>query len=198
MSTGSRAVAVTWDYRCPFAYNAHAAVVAAERAGHPVRFSYVAFSLDQVHVAEDDIPMWERAPEARGSGILAMLSGLAVRDAFPERFLDVHLALFAARHDHGLRIDEQDVVDRVLASAGVDPAAVRAEIARGGPLATLAAEHTDAVERLAVFGVPTFIEGDEAVFVRFMERGRVDDLERALGLLDWTRLNEFKRTRLHR
>jgi len=49
-----------------------------------------------------------------------------------------------------------------------------------------------------VFGVPTFIEGDDAVFIRFMERGRVDDLERALGLLEWTRLNEFKRTTLPR
>jgi len=31
-----------------------------------------------------------------------------------------------------------------------------------------------------------------------MDRGRVDDLERMVGLLDWTRLNEFKRTRLPR
>ena len=46
--------------------------------------------------------------------------------------------------------------------------------------------------------MPTFIEGDEAVFVRFMERGRVDDLERMLDLLQWSRLNEFKRTRIPR
>ena len=49
-----------------------------------------------------------------------------------------------------------------------------------------------------VFGVPTFFEGEEAVFIRFMERGRADDLLRALDLLDWTRLNEFKRTTLAR
>ena len=63
---------------------------------------------------------------------------------------------------------------------------------------TLGAEHTEAVDNYAVFGVPTFIEGDEAVFIRFMERGRVDDLERALELLQWSRLNEFKRTRIAR
>ncbi len=60
------------------------------------------------------------------------------------------------------------------------------------------AEHTEAVERWAVFGVPTYIEGEEAVFVRFMERGRADDLLRALDLLEWTRLNEFKRTKIAR
>jgi hypothetical protein len=31
-----------------------------------------------------------------------------------------------------------------------------------------------------------------------MERGRVDDLERVLDLLPWSRLNEFKRTRIPR
>jgi hypothetical protein len=56
----------------------------------------------------------------------------------------------------------------------------------------------EAVERWAVFGVPTFCEGDEAVFIRFMERGRGDDVQRALDLLEWTRLNEFKRTRVPR
>jgi hypothetical protein len=46
--------------------------------------------------------------------------------------------------------------------------------------------------------VPTLIEGDEAVFVRLMERGNVDDLAHALDLLPSTRLNEFKRTRIPR
>jgi hypothetical protein len=31
-----------------------------------------------------------------------------------------------------------------------------------------------------------------------MERGRADDLLRTLDLLEWSRLNEFKRTRLPR
>ena len=37
-----------------------------------------------------------------------------------------------------------------------------------------------------------------ATFVRFMERGRVEDLLRVLDLLDWNGLNEFKRTRIPR
>ncbi len=46
--------------------------------------------------------------------------------------------------------------------------------------------------------MPTFVEGDEAVFIRFMERGDVADLDRALDLLQWSDLNEFKRTRVPR
>jgi 2-hydroxychromene-2-carboxylate isomerase len=194
----ARSIAVTFDYRCPFAYNAHAAIVAALRGGSDVRFTFHAFSLDQVHVAEDEVPIWERAPNDRGSGVLALEYGIAVRDAFGEAFLDAHLALFAARHDRGLKIQEVGVVHDALASVGLDAAAVEMEVASGRPLRTLATEHREAVDRWAVFGVPTFVEGDEAVFVRFMERGRVDDLERALDLLDWTRLNELKRTRIPR
>ena len=85
-----------------------------------------------------------------------------------------------------------------VTEAGLDADAVAEEAHSGRPLKTLATEHTEAVDRWAVFGVPTYIEGDEAVFVRFMERGRVDDLERVLDLLPWSRLNEFKRTRIPR
>ena len=138
------------------------------------------------------------SPGEWGTGTLALLYGIAVRDPFPDHFLDAHLALFAERHDHGLKLNHEDVVRDAVASAGLDPDAVAEEAHSGRPLKTLAAEHTEAVERWSVFGVPTYIEGEEAVFVRFMERGRVDDLERMLDLLEFTRLNEFKRTRIPR
>ena len=54
--------------------------------------------------------MWDRAPSEWGSGTLALLYGIAVRDAFPDQFFDAHLALFAARHEHGLKLNHEDVV----------------------------------------------------------------------------------------
>jgi hypothetical protein len=196
----ARQVAVTFDYRCPFARNAHEAIVAAIRADAlpDVEWRFLPFSLDQVHVADGETPVWERGADAWGTGVLALLYGIAVRDAFPEHFLDAHLELFAARHDHGRKLGHESVLRDVVASVGLDPDAVAEEAWSGRPLKTLAAEHTQAVDDWEVFGVPTFVAHDDAVFVRFMERGRIDDLERMLGLLDWTRLNEFKRTRVPR
>jgi hypothetical protein len=194
----TRSVAVTYDYRCPFAYNGNAAVIAAVREGTDVEFRFTPFSLDQAHVGEGETPVWERGPSEWGTGTLALLYGLAVRDIFPEHFFDVHLSLFAARHDKGLKIAHEDVVRGAVTEAGLDPDAVADEVASGRPLKTLATEHSEAVDTWEVFGVPTYIEGDEAVFVRFMERGRVDDLERVLDMLQWSRLNEFKRTRIPR
>jgi protein-disulfide isomerase len=192
-----RAVAVTFDYLCPFARNAHEAVIAALREGSALDVRFVPFSLHQAHVEEGQPPVWETPVEQLPRGVRALAYGLAVRDEFPESFFDFHLTAFAARHDLGRKY-EVDVLDEVASSVGLDADAVRKVVDTGRPLETLAAEHTEAVDRWAVFGVPTFIEGDEAVFIRFMERGRVDDLERVLDLLGWTRLNEFKRTKTAR
>lgn len=193
-----RALTVTFDYRCPFARNGHEAVINAVRDGADLDVRYLPFSLDQVHVPHGDTPVWDRDPADWGTGVTALLYGIAVRDAFPERFVDAHVALFAQRHDHGKKLGHEDVLQAAIDEVGLDVDRVHAEVWSGRPLKTLAAEHTEAVDRWAVFGVPTFIEGDEAVFIRFMERGRADDLLRALDLLDWARLNEFKRTRVPR
>ena len=180
------------------ARNAHEAVVTAVRDGADLDVRFLPFSLDQAHVEEGESPVWDRQPSEWGTGVTALLYAIAIRDQFPERFLDFHLAAFAARHDHGKKLGQEDVVREAVSSAGLDVDAVAEEAWSGRPLKTLAAEHTEQVDRFQAFGVPTFIEGDQAVFIRFMERNRVDDLERALGLLDWTRLNEFKRTQIAR
>lgn len=191
----TRELAVTFDYRCPFARNAHEALITARREGTlDIDVRFLAFSLDQAHVAEGEPAIWDRPAGERGTGVLALEWGLAVRDRFPDAFLDFHWAMFAARHDDGRQVKEEGVVRDVAATAGLDVDAVAEEVASGRPLKTLAAEHIEAVDRWNVFGVPTFIEGDDAVFIRFMDRNNVEDLERALGLLDWTTFNEFKRT----
>jgi hypothetical protein len=195
----ARQFAVTWDYRCPFARNAHEALVAGLRQGRDWDVRFVPFSLDQVHVGEGETPVWERGLDEQGvGGVRALLWGIAVRDAFADKFLDFHMAAFRARHDEGKKIAEEPVLREVAAGVGLDPDAVAEEVNSGRPLKALEAEHTEAVDNYAVFGVPTIVEGDEAVFVRMMERGNVDDFAHALELVPSTRLNEFKRTKIPR
>jgi len=194
----TRSFTVSFDYRCPFARNAHEAVVSGLRAGRDWDVRFVPFSLDQAHVAEGEPPVWERAPGKWGTGVLALLWGIAVRDAFPDRFFDYHVALFAARHDHGRKLGHEDVMRDTASEVGLDVDAVADEVASGRPLDTLAREHREAVKRWEMFGVPTFTVGDRAVFVRLMERDRPDDVDRVLEMLDFERLNEFKHTRIPR
>ncbi|HET7523789.1 MAG TPA: DsbA family protein [Acidimicrobiales bacterium] len=194
---------VTWDYRCPFARNAHEHLVAALEAGAEWQVGFRVFALDQAHVAEGDPPVWEE-PD-RYPGLVANEAGVVVRDRQPEAFQRAHIALFAARHDQALDLRTRDVIGRALDDAGIDGASVLSEIDAGWPLDVLRREHSEAVESLDVFGVPTFIFGDRAVFVRLMDRPEGDAkkaisaIERVVELADsWPELNEFKYTRINR
>lgn len=194
----TRQFAVSFDYRCPFARNGHESVVAGLRAGRDWDVRFLPFSLDQVHVEEGEPPVWDRDPEVWGTGVLALCWGIAVRDSFADHFLDWHIAAFAARHDEGRKIAKDEVLREIATSVGLDADAVAAEVASGRPLKVLADEHTEADQRWKVFGVPTFIVGERAVFVRVMGRGIPSDVDRVLELLEWTDLNEFKHTSVPR
>jgi protein-disulfide isomerase-like protein with CxxC motif len=193
-----RQFAVTYDYRCPFARNGHESIVAGLRAGRDWDVRFVPFSLDQVHVEEGETAVWDREPDAWGTGVLALLWSIAVRDAFSDKFLDWHTAAFSARHDEGAKIAKEEVLAEIAKSAGLDPEAIAAEVASGRPLKVLAEEHTEADKRWSVFGVPTFIVGERAAFVRVMDRGNAEDVDKVLDLLEWTDLNEFKHTSVPR
>jgi 2-hydroxychromene-2-carboxylate isomerase len=196
-------LAVTFDYRCPFARNAHEHVMVAMRADADLDVTFVPFSLGQVHVEEGQPDVWDR-PES-DTGLLALQVGVTVRDRFPDRFPDVHEALFALRHDRGGQLRSEAELRTTLHRAGVDHDAVFAEITGGGPLDTVRKEHERAAVDHSVWGVPTFIVGDRAAFVRLMDRpdgdtalatrtiGRIVDM-----LSEWPDLNEFKHTSLPR
>jgi len=205
------AFAVSWDYRCPFARNAHEHIVEGLRHGADWEVTWVPFSLNQVHVAEGDPDVWD--DPNRTSALWAMQAGIVARDRFPERFLDIHEALFAARHDKSLDIRERDVIVSVIDAAGGDGddgsgaigAAVLAEVDDGWPLESFRKEHEAVAREHNVWGVPTFVKDGQAVFVRLMHRPHGDGdlairtIERVLDLVGgWPELNEFKHTSLER
>ena len=199
----STSFGVTWDYRCPFARNAHEHIMAALEAGAEWDVKFLAFSLDQAHVAEGNPPVWDE-PD-RYPGLMANEAGIVVRDRQPEKFFDAHWALFGARHDKALDLRDRENIARVLDDAGVDGAAVLGELDAGWPLEVFRKEHEDAVSSLDVFGVPTFTLDNHAVFVRLMNRPEGDaklatsTIERIIDLMqDWPELNEFKYTRISR
>jgi predicted DsbA family dithiol-disulfide isomerase len=193
--------AVSWDYRCPFARIGHQHVIAGLRDGADWDVHFLPFSLNQVHVEEGGTDVWDN-PSQSGS-LLALLAGTVVRDRFPDQFLDTHLALFDARHVDALDLREWETVAGVLDGQGVSSDEVREVIDSGEALETVRKEHEAAADANNVWGVPTFVMGDRAVFVRLMH-GPKDDadghatVDRILDLLAWTDLNEFKATSIPR
>lgn len=194
--------AINWDYRCPFARIVHAHVVEGLLDGADWDVTFVPFSLGQVHVDEGDLPIWERPED--DTGLLALQAAVVVRDNDPERFPHVHRAIFEGRHAQGASIRDEAVLRSILADHGVDADAVFAEVATGKPLLTVRNEHTASVDELDVWGVPTFMAGGRAAFVRLMDlpTDSADarrSVERVVDMLsEWPSLNEFKHTSLDR
>ncbi|MET0146911.1 MAG: DsbA family protein [Ilumatobacteraceae bacterium] len=198
----SRHFALTYDYRCPYARIAHDHVIVGLRSGADWDVTFLPFSLGQVHVAEGEAPIWERPQD--DTGLLALQTSIAVRDTQPDVFIDVHHALFEHRHGAAGQIKERADLTPVLAGAGADVDAVWAEVDSGRPLATIEKEHTTYADSHTVWGVPTFIVGDAAVFVRLLELPGGDaavatqTVERVLDQVEWPILNEFKHTSIPR
>jgi len=199
----TRRFSLAFDYLCPFARNANEHVTAALRAGADWDVRFVPYSLAQGHVGEEEVDVWDRQHPLEVSGVLALAAGVAVREMAPDRFLDVHDALFAARHDLGHDLKEREVVAEALSTGGVDPSGVLTAIDRDGTLATLRSEHEALVAEHEVWGVPTFLTDARAVFVRLLERPHDDPavtrgrIEHILDLVDGhTVLHEFKQTHL--
>jgi hypothetical protein len=194
---------VTWDYRCPFARNAHEHLISGLADGADWDVTFLPFSLSQVHVPEGGTPVWDDA--AKFPDLMALAAGVVVRDQYPTEFGAVHEALFAARHDQALDLRQTDVVTGILNAAGVPGEKVLAEVEAGGPIEEIKRAHVQAVDEWSVFGVPTFVVDGRAVFVRLMSRPQGDaalarrTIDGVLRLFDeQPDLNEFKYTTLER
>jgi hypothetical protein len=195
--------AVTWDYRCPFARNAHEHIVTALEGGAPFDVTFLPFSLGEMHLEEGQPSVFDD-PEQRSSH-LAIEAGIVVRDKLPDRFLQVHRALFALRHDEAADLKDEAALREVLSRQEVDADFVFSEIASGWPAAEFRKEHDIAVSSHSVWGVPTFIVGQQSVFVRLMTRPEGDaglaqqTIERVLRIfVDLPELNEYKHTTIPR
>ena len=111
---------------------------------------------------------------------------------------------FEFRHHQAGNLKDRDALGEILSAHGLDPAAVFDEVDSGRPLKTIEEEHTSFVGSHNVWGVPTFIVGERAVFVRLLKTAEGDagvattTVERVLEQIDWPLLNEFKHTSIPR
>jgi hypothetical protein len=196
----STAFSVTYDYRCPFACNVHERLVAALESGAPWDVGFRPFSLGQAHVEPGEPDVWD--DPGRDSGLLALQYGIAVRDGQPEAFLATHRELFALRHRLARSLTDEVELCGALERAGADVAGAVEAVASGWPLETIRKEHESSVADHDVWGVPTFVVGERAAFVR-LNTGVADDpdpratIERLVDVVGgWAELNELKHTTL--
>ena len=198
----TRAFGLTWDYRCPYARIAHDHVVTGLLAGADWNVTFLPFSLGQSHVEPGMPPIWE-TPHL-DSGIFALQVGVAARDTDAEKFLRFHHATFEYRHTRAGNLNDRERLAGFLTEAGFDADSVLAKVDAGGPLRAIADEHSRYAASHDVWGVPTFVVRDSAIFVRLLDpangdaKTAIDTVNRILDNIDWPILNEFKHTSVPR
>ena len=79
MASMTNQFAVTWDYRCPFARNAHEHLIAGLKAGANWDVTFLPFSLTQAHVEEGQPSGWDE-PE-KDTGLVALMIGVGMGSA---------------------------------------------------------------------------------------------------------------------
>lgn len=198
----TRSFGLTWDYRCPYGRIAHDHVVTGLLGGADWNVTFLPFCLGQPHVEPGMPPIWE-TPHL-DSGIFALQVGIAARDTDPEKFLRFHHATYEYRHTRAGNLNDRAALAGMLTDAGFDADAIFGLVDTGRPLATIGEEHSRYVASHDVWGVPTFVVGDKAVFVRLLDLAAGDTdlavttVERILDTIDWDILNEFKHTSVPR
>jgi hypothetical protein len=190
---------LSYDYRCPFAKNIHLHVVAALRAGADFDVTFVPWTMSQGYRASGAPDVWddpERDPEH-----LALAVSTSVRDLQPEHFLDVHEALFRARHERAIRLVNEDEIKDALRGVDLDLDLVVGDVASRRPHKVIGESFRE-FERYEAFGVPTFVVDGDATFVRYMNppsdaTASIAIIESLVTLMtDNSALNEFKHTKV--
>ncbi|HEX6237123.1 MAG TPA: DsbA family protein [Acidimicrobiales bacterium] len=149
------------DLMCPWAYQA-SLWLRDVRGQTGLELAWRWFSLEEVNRADGKKHPWER-PWSWGWSLLRI--GAWVRRHRGEAAVDAWCAAAGrALHDEGRKVHTPDVARRVLAEAGLDPAAATEAIDDPSTHDEVRADH-ERVRALGGFGVPTLIfPGERALF----------------------------------
>lgn len=194
----TRSFGLTYDYRCPFARLVHDHVVEGLRGGADWNVTFLPFCLGQAHVEDGEEDIWTRPND--DSGLAALQLSISLRDQQPDVFLDFHQSMFNHRHMGGGSLKDRNTLTRLITESGGNADRAFADVESGRPLEVIQHEHTTYVRSHQVWGTPTFIVEDKAVFVRLLDHAHGDQtaatttINRILDDINWPILNEFKHT----
>ena len=132
-----------------------------------MNITWKTFPLEQVNSKEGpDWKLWEQPESYPSRGLLALKAGEAARKQGPEAFDRFHMALLNARHVDKKKIDDRGMLAEVAKSVGLDVDRFTNDLDDPASIKKIAAEYTEAHDKYGVFGVPTYLVGDELWFGR--------------------------------
>lgn len=159
---------VYFDYLCPYA---NRTVIWLESIKDKVRngllIYWKTFSIEQQNSKKGpEYKIWEH-PEQPSWGLPALVAAKAALNQGEEAFLRFHLATFSAKHRLGKNIRKTEVLKEIAMESGLDPAQFERDLAEKKTFETVGKDHTEALEKYNLFGVPTLIfDNKKPVYIK--------------------------------
>jgi predicted DsbA family dithiol-disulfide isomerase len=169
--TSNETLKIWVDFLCPWARIGAFWIRNVEDAGAlGLDIEWKTFSLENVNLTEEQSAdeLWATATERRG--LVPAAAAKWIQTQAPESFSPYLKAMFDARHVDKEKIGRPEVTEKILASVGLDGAAIVGDVTNDPKwLEAARADYDEAAEQ-KIFGVPTFVfPGAQPVFVRLLE-----------------------------
>lgn len=155
-------ITVWYDFVCPYAWTAQRWLFDLQnQLEHPLDITWRYFSIEQVNKAPDAPNVWDHPNDGTSSTMRAFQGVHAAGKQGEDRYLEYMAALFNQRHVNKRNLGTQAILEETATQVGLDLEQFRTDLQSDEVLGIFQSDHTEAVEKYGIFGVPTIMFGNE-------------------------------------
>ncbi len=155
-------ITVWYDFVCPYAWTAQRWLFDVQREmGNDLEIDWRYFSIEQVNKAPDAANVWDHPNDGTSSTMRAFQGVHAAGKQGADKYLHYMATLFNQRHLHKRNLGTQSILEDTATKVGLDLEMFREDLKSDEVFGIFQRDHTEAVEKYGIFGVPTIMFGNE-------------------------------------
>lgn len=161
-------ITVWIDFVCPYAWTAQRWLFDVQKElGDDLEIDWRYFSIEQVNKAEDAPNVWEHPNDGSSSTVRAFQGVHAAGKQGRDQYLAYMAALYNQRHINKRNLGTQQILEETATQVGLDLDQFREDLKSDEVFGIFQNDHTEAVEKYGIFGVPTIMfESEECAYLR--------------------------------
>ncbi|MCA9834619.1 MAG: DsbA family protein [Thermomicrobiales bacterium] len=161
-------ITVWIDFVCPYAWTAQRWLFDLQKElGDDLEITWRYFSIEQVNKAEDAPNVWEHPNDGSSSTMRAFQGAHAAGKQGADKYLAYMAALYNQRHINKRNLGTQQILEETAVQVGLDLDQFREDLKSDEVFEIFKNDHTEAVEKYGIFGVPTILfENGQSAYLR--------------------------------
>lgn len=161
-------ITVWYDFVCPYAWTAQRWLFDLQgQLGDELEIDWRYFSIEQVNKAADAPNVWENPNDGSSSTLRAFQGVHAAGKQGADKYKAYQAALYNQRHVNKRNLGTQSILEETATQVGLDLEKFREDLKSDEVFGIFANDHSEAVEKYGIFGVPTILfENGESAYLR--------------------------------